>query len=86
MGFLAINNYIKGLPFDGVFNLTAFVDAMQQATGVVDPVINSVEAKVGAGSYSPTGQNYTADAGYLEIDPTFPLTDPSVITYNPVIS
>lgn len=82
---VAINNYIKNLPFDGVFNKTALIDAIQQATGVIDPVLNSSEAKIGTGSYSSTGQNYTADAGYLEIDPAFPLNDPVNVVYNPVI-
>ncbi len=82
---VAINNYVKNLPFDGVFNRTALIDAVQQAVGVIDPVLNSSEAKIGTGSYSDTGQNYTADAGYLEIDPAFPLDDPLNIIYNPVI-
>jgi len=80
----AINGYITGLPFDGVFNLTKFIDTIQLAEGVSDAYLTSSEAKSGAGSYAPTGQNYTANAGYLEIDPSFPLTDPTVIVYNPI--
>lgn len=80
----AVNNYITGLPFDGVFNLTKFIDAVQLADGVIDAYLTSSEAKSGAGSYASTGQNYTANAGYLQIDPSFPLTDPTVIIYTPV--
>lgn len=82
----AITSYIQGLPFDGVFNKTALVDAVQNATGVIDPVLNSSEAKIGTGSYSSTGQNYTAEAGYLEIDPSFPLDDVANINYIAVTS
>lgn len=82
----AINGYIQNLPFDGTFNLTQFVDAMQQATGVIDPQLVSVEAKQGSTPYSATGQNYIADAGYLRIDPSFPLDDPTVIEYIPKIN
>jgi hypothetical protein len=77
----AINNYIKFLPFDGVFNRNKFIDAMQSASGVVDPIINTIEAKTGALPYVPILNNYIAGAGYLKIDPTFPLSDPAVITY-----
>jgi hypothetical protein len=80
----AVNGYITGLPFDGVFNLTKFIDNIQSATGVVDAYLTSSQAKSGAGTYAPTGQNYTANAGYLQIDPSFPLTDPTVIIYNPI--
>ncbi len=77
----AINNFIKFLPFDGVFNRNKFIDAIQSASGVVDPIINSIEAKTGALPYNPILNNYIAGAGYLKIDPLFPLTDPAVVTY-----
>lgn len=80
----AVNDYITGLPFDGVFNLTKFIDSIQLSSGVVDAYLTSAQAKSGAGTYAPTGQNYTANAGYLQIDPAFPLTDPSIIIYTPV--
>lgn len=79
----AVNNYIANLPFDGVFNINAFIDAMQKADGVIDPVLNSCQAHTGGNAYAPTGQNYISNAGYLEIDPAFPLTDPAVIIYTP---
>jgi len=79
----AINNHLKELPFDGTFNLTKFIDAIQQAEGVVDPVLLSSEAKSGANPYVATGQNYIASSGYLAIDGAFPLS--SVINYIPVI-
>lgn len=82
----AINGYIQNLPFDGTFNLTNFIDAIQNAVGVVDPVLVSCEARTGASLFAPTGQNYIADAGYLIIDPSFPLDNVGVVNYVPVNS
>lgn len=81
----AINNFIKFLPFDAIFNRNKFIDAMQSATGVVDPIINVIEAKTGALPYVAINQNYVANAGYLTIDPAFALSDPTVIIYTPQI-
>lgn len=81
----AINNYIKGLPFDGTFNRNALIDVIQAVNGVIDPEILSTEATTGSNPYAPTGQNYVADAGYMVIDPAFPLNDPTVLIYNAVI-
>jgi hypothetical protein len=81
----AINNYIANLPFDGVFNINAMIDKIQSADGVIDPVVLSCEAQTGSTPYVPISQNYTADAGYLEIDPSFPLDNTSVIIYNPIL-
>lgn len=82
----AINNHLINLPFDGTFNLTKLTDAIQNAVGVIDVVIVTANAKTGSNPYVATGQNYIANAGYLEIDPTFPLSSPSVLNYIPVIS
>jgi hypothetical protein len=64
----AINSYIGNLPFNGVYNVMALVDVIQNANGVVDVRLNSSMAKYGALSYSNTSQNYTPDAGYLVYD------------------
>lgn len=82
----AINNHLIDLPFDGTFNLTKLTDAIQNVEGVIDVVVNNSEAKSGSNPYVATGQNYVANAGYLEIDPTFPLSSTSVINYIPVIN
>jgi hypothetical protein len=74
----AVNSYIQNLPFNGVFNRTAFVDALQAAQGVTDPVLTTSEAKPSGGIYADTGDNYTADAGYLQYDDVN-----SIITYTP---
>ena len=75
----AINTFIQNLPFNGVLNLTALTDAIQGAKGVVDPVLNSAEAKYGSLAYSTINKNYTADAGHMVIDPANPLSN--TLTY-----
>ena len=70
----AINSFIQNLPFNGILNLTALTDAIQKATGVVDPTLTSAQAKYGALAYSTIVKNYTADAGHMIIDPANPLS------------
>jgi hypothetical protein len=77
----AIKEYIKSLPFDGVYSTTALTDRIQNAQGVVNPVHLNSEKKFGAGAYSPLIDYYQANAGYLKIDPAFPLS--LTITYVP---
>lgn len=75
----AINNYCKGLPFDGQFAVTDLTDIIQQATGVVNPVFQSAQAKYGTNPFVSVGDYYTPNAGHLKIDPSFPLS--TSITY-----
>jgi hypothetical protein len=75
----AINTYIGSLPFNGELVLTKLTDEVQKAKGVVDPILNSAEARYGALMYSPILTKYIPDAGYMEIDQNFPLSNS--ITY-----
>lgn len=75
----AINNYIKNLPFNGVYSTTELTDLIQQATGVVNPVHENTSYKYGSFPYAPLVDYYQANAGYLSIDPAFPLS--ATITY-----
>jgi hypothetical protein len=74
-----INNYIKNLPFNGKFNATELVDFLQKTTGVINPVFDNASAKFGTQAYAPIVDYYNPNAGYLEIDPSFPLS--TTITY-----
>lgn len=74
-----INNYCKSLNFDGIFNVTELTDKIQQALGVANPVFQNAEAKYGLLPYSPIVDYYNPNAGYLRIDPAFPLE--TTITY-----
>lgn len=75
----AIEAYIQGLPFGGVMRVAGLTDAIQAATGVLNVVATSVEAKYGAIPYADIlalpNQSYTPNAGWLNIDGA------SVITY-----
>lgn len=63
----AIDNHLKNLPFNGVFNLTAFVDAMQAVDGISDPRILSAQTKYAALPYINVIDEVVPDAGYLKI-------------------
>lgn len=71
----AINNYLKNLPFDGIFSVTEMIDQLQLAEGVVNPLFQSAHSKFGAFSYQPITDYKTANAGYFAIDPNFPLSN-----------
>jgi hypothetical protein len=63
----AINTYVQTLPFDGKFRTLHLVDAIQKVTGVVDVVINSLNAVQGATTVPITNELLTA-SGYMEFD------------------
>jgi hypothetical protein len=77
----AIKAYMQDLAFNGELFLTELQDAMQQAEGVVDPRLKTVEAKYGNLNYQTIIRTYVANAGYLKIDPNNQLS--STLTYNP---
>lgn len=77
----AVTNYIKNLPFNGVFKVNSLIDAVQEVQGVTDFVPSAVEAKYGALPYTNVTRTYIANAGYLGIDSAFPLS--SALTYTP---
>jgi hypothetical protein len=73
----AINNYINNLPFDGVFRITKLVDAIQSIEGVVDVKITVCEASTNyttTPNFVPIDVFYETVAGYMNIDPNFPLS------------
>ncbi|OJX36639.1 MAG: hypothetical protein BGO87_12630 [Flavobacteriia bacterium 40-80] len=75
----AINNYIRNLPFNGIFTPTDLTDQIQRALGVENPVLQSCDVQYGANPYQPVGDYYTPNAGFMKIDPAFPLA--ITITY-----
>jgi hypothetical protein len=70
----AINDYCKQLPFNGVFSVTALTDKIQHVEGVANPVFQSAQAKYGTNAFVSIGDYYQPNAGYLTVDPTFPLS------------
>lgn len=75
----AINAYIEELPFNGKLGLVELTDAIQAAAGVVSPHITLAEAKVGTLPEVSISEYYTAEAGYMSINPNYPLN--TTITY-----
>lgn len=69
-----ITAFIQSLPFDGVFEVTKLTDAIQQTVGVRNPVFQSGEVKYGTLPYQSISDFYVPNAGYLAIDPAFPLS------------
>jgi hypothetical protein len=65
---VAIDSFLKQLPFNGMLVLTRLVDAVQNAEGVADPVLNSAEAKYGANAYEVINARYLPDAGHLKVE------------------
>lgn len=63
----AIDDHLKNLPFNGRFNLTALVDAMQAVDGVADPRIVSAQTKYAANPYTDVIDERIPYAGYLKI-------------------
>jgi len=63
----AIDVFLKNLPFNGRFNLTKLVDAMQAVDGIVDPVILSAQTRYAALSWTVVVDEVIPDSAYLKI-------------------
>ncbi len=63
----AVRNYLRNLPFNGIFVLAYLVDVLQQVPGVVVPHILSASARYGTLPYTPFGVEYQPDSGYLRL-------------------
>jgi hypothetical protein len=70
----AINNYLKGIEFDGVFNKNKYIDAVQSVTGVKDFVPTTIEIRPDSGSFLSVVKDYYPSSGYYAIDGSFPLS------------
>ena len=77
----AVNNYLKSLPFNGRFRINLMTDILQKIDGIIDPVFTGAEARYGSLPYIAFTSEYASNAGYLGIDPNFPLN--STINYIP---
>ena len=81
----SIINYIQALSFNGTFQVASLTDTIQASQGIKNVVANIVKAKYALLSYvdilSISSQSYLSNAGYLAIDPVYPLS--TSITYIP---
>lgn len=79
-----INSYLKGLEFNGRFNINQLIDRVQAVTGVVDFTSVNVSTKYGGLAYQAVNAEYQTYAGYAEIDEAaFPLS--TTIAYVPYV-
>jgi hypothetical protein len=63
----AIAEHLENLPFNGRFNLTELVDAMQAVDGVSDPRIISAQTAFALNPHTEVIDERIPDAGYLKI-------------------
>ena len=64
----AINTFLDGLPFNGVFVLNSLIAALQAVSGVTIAEITYCAATYGSLPYTDIDYAYTPDAGYLLLD------------------
>ena len=69
-----VKNYLKNLPFNGVFVLAYLVDALQKVEGVVIPHIESCLTSYAAFGFTSVNVQYLPDAGYLRFESDADLT------------
>jgi hypothetical protein len=69
--------------FAGVMRIMKLTDAIQSVPGVKNVVPTAIQARPDGGSFvdilSTPSQSYTAVAGYMKVDPSFPLS--STLSY-----
>lgn len=63
----AVRNFLKNLPFNGVFSVSKLVDAIQAVDGITDVKIDLVQTQYGALPFTSVDIDYTPDSGYLRI-------------------
>ena len=78
-----INEFIKNIPFDGIFSFTTLTDKIKAISGVINPIYELGEVKFGAFPYQILSDNYIPNGGYLKIDEVFPLEN--TIQYLPYL-
>lgn len=82
----AIGALLRNLSFDGVLSKNAIIDAIQAVAGAVDVKITALEASVaytGAPLFLPIDVWYETVAGYINIDPAYPLS--TNLTFAPYV-
>lgn len=64
----AIKNYLKNLPFNGIYVPQFHIDAVQLVKGVVICELDECTVRYGLLDFAPVVTQYTPDAGYLRFD------------------
>lgn len=76
---LAINTYLENIEYDSVILINKIIDALQNITGIYDIRVTNAEAIDSIGNSYTFTYEYTTNAGWAIINPTYPLSD--TITY-----
>jgi hypothetical protein len=63
----AVRNYLRNLPFNGIFVLAYLVDVLQQVPGVVVPHVLAANARFASLPFTSFGVQYQPDSGYLRL-------------------
>jgi hypothetical protein len=64
----SLKAYLKAIPFDGLLNRNALVDALQSMTEVIDVEVLNLQAKPnGSSSWSEVVRNYSPVSGYYAL-------------------
>lgn len=69
----AIQNYLSNIPFDGVLVKNAFIDAVQQAEGVIDPILLQCQTNNISAPFASFVNQVQAVSGYFIVSPDNPL-------------
>lgn len=80
----AINEFLLQIPFDGILRTNDLISAIRAVEGVIDVDIIDLQASINYVTtpiFVPIDVFYETVAGYIKIDPNFPLS--SQITYIP---
>lgn len=78
---VAIENYLRSLPFDGRLKRTALLNAILSAPGVFDIQLTTLKHKYGEYDYQDIDVDQVPESGYFKIDAVYPLTNS--FTYTP---
>ena len=79
---LAVDAYLRNLPFNGEFTIMALTDALQKTTGVEIVQVQVAQARQGVLPYQNTGTRFIPYAGYLRVYAPTDLVF-NYIPYNP---
>lgn len=76
---LAIEAFLRNLPFDGRLKRSSLVEAMKAVPGVKDAHIDTIQHKYENYLYADIEISHVPESGYFKIDPGYPLT--TALTY-----
>ncbi len=72
---LAIQSYLRNLPFDGRLSRTSLVAAIKSIVGITDVNITQLEHEYASSGYQPIVVSHVPESGYFEIAQDHPLSD-----------